>query len=131
MGTFLKFTTAYHPLSDGQTERVNRCLESYLKCMTSYAPKKWAYSLPLAEWWCSTNFYQNLKLTPFEALYGYAPPQYIIPTQVKTPNAMVEGYMQDRLIMAKLVKETLMETQNRMKQMADRHRTEREFEEGS
>ena len=37
----LHFSTAYHPESDEQTERVNQCVEQYLRCMTFSAPKKW------------------------------------------------------------------------------------------
>lgn len=37
----LRFSVAYHPQSDGQTERVNQCVESYLRCMAFSEPKKW------------------------------------------------------------------------------------------
>jgi hypothetical protein len=41
MNVSLYFTSAYHPQSDGQTERVNQCLENYLRCMTFLESKKW------------------------------------------------------------------------------------------
>lgn len=58
-----------HPESDGQTERVNQCLELAFK-----EPKKWAEWLPAAEWWYNTSYHTSLKTTPFEALYQYPPP---------------------------------------------------------
>jgi hypothetical protein len=47
----LNFTTAYHPQTDGQTERVNQCLEMFLRCSVQDSPKNWKYWLSLAELW--------------------------------------------------------------------------------
>lgn len=70
----LRYSSAYHPQSDGQTERVNQCIENYLRCMASAEPKKWVYHLPMAEYWYNTSFHSSLQKTPFQALYGYDPP---------------------------------------------------------
>lgn len=72
-------STAYHPQSDGQNEIVNKGLEHYLRVSVGDRPHQWLQWLPLAEFWYDTNFHTSLKLTPFEALYGFPPPklQYI------------------------------------------------------
>lgn len=53
--TKLQMSTAYHPQSDGQTERVNQCLEIYLRCAAHETPKKWFAWLDFAQFWYNTN----------------------------------------------------------------------------
>ena len=69
--TNLAMSTAYHPQSDDQKKVVNRSLEQYLKAFTSDSPHIWAEWLSLAKFWFNSNFQSSLKLTPFEALYGF------------------------------------------------------------
>lgn len=66
----LNYSSEYHPQSDGQTEVVNRCLESYLRCMTSERPHLWSKWLPLADFWYNTIFHTATQITLFEAVYG-------------------------------------------------------------
>lgn len=47
--TTLSMSSAYHPQSDGQTERVNRCIENYLRCFIHACPSQWSQWLNLAE----------------------------------------------------------------------------------
>src|SRR4051812_34010532 len=70
MGTHLKFSTAYHPQSQGQVERVNQVLEDMLRaCVISFG-KKWEESLPFAEFSYNNSYQASLKMAPFEVLYG-------------------------------------------------------------
>lgn len=69
-GTHLKFSTSYHPQTNGQTEVTNRCLETYLRCFVGPKPKHWLECLPWAEFWFNSNFNISIGMTPFKALYG-------------------------------------------------------------
>ena len=73
-GTQLHLNTAYHPQTDGQTEVVNKCLETYLRCFASKKKNQWAQWLPLAEWWYNTSYHTTTRMNPFEAVYGQKPP---------------------------------------------------------
>jgi hypothetical protein len=65
LGTKLKFTTAYHPQTDGQSERVNQCVEMFLRCNVQDAPKQWHRLLPLAELWYNSCFHTAIGCSPF------------------------------------------------------------------
>jgi hypothetical protein len=76
-GTQLHLNSAYHPQTDGQTEVVNKCLETYLRCFASEKQHQWAQWLPLAEWWYNTTYHTTTRMTPFEAVYGQKPPSVL------------------------------------------------------
>lgn len=130
LGVTLNFTTAYHPQSDGQTERLNQCLETYLRCMTSDSPKKWFSWLPMAEYWYNTNYHTALKSTPFQALYGYAPSYLSLKPYVDSTDGDLRDLMLQRGIMLQILKENLCKAQSRMKHFAYKNRTDRTFEVG-
>src|SRR3954466_7845322 len=70
MGTRLNFSTAYHPQSQDQVERVNQVLEVMLRaCVISFG-KKWEESLPFAELSYNNSYQASLKMALFEVLYG-------------------------------------------------------------
>jgi hypothetical protein len=76
-GTQLHLSTAYHPKTNGQTEVVNKCLETYLRCFASERQNQWAQWLPLDEWWYNTSYHTTTRMTPFEAVYGQNPPSIL------------------------------------------------------
>jgi hypothetical protein len=76
-GTQLHLNTTYHPQTDGQTEVVNKCLETYLRCFASERKNQWAQWLPLVEWWYNTSYHTTTRMTPFEAVYGKNPPSVL------------------------------------------------------
>lgn len=76
-GVALNKSSAYHPQSDGQTEIVNKALETYLRCLCSEHACTWYPWLPLAEFWYNTNFHSSIQTTPYEVVYGQAPPIHL------------------------------------------------------
>ncbi|KAH0684165.1 hypothetical protein KY285_021652 [Solanum tuberosum] len=123
--TQLHFSTAYYPQIDGQTERVNRCIENYLRCMTSNTPTHRREWLPSAEWQYKTNFHTGLQSTPFEALYGYSPPQLSVGPLLETIVPTAEDVMQ-RQQMLLLLKDDLHKAQEKIKLYADKRRSDKE-----
>jgi transposase InsO family protein len=70
MDTKLNFSSAYHPHTDGQTERTNQILEDMLRtCALKYG-KSWDKSLPYTEFSYNNSYQASIKMAPFEALYG-------------------------------------------------------------
>jgi hypothetical protein len=69
MGTKLDFSTAYHPQSDGQIERVNKVLEDLLRACVLMFDRSWESSLPYAEFLYNNSYQASIKMSPFEALY--------------------------------------------------------------
>jgi hypothetical protein len=76
-GTQILLSTIYHPQTNGQTEVVNKCLETHLRCFASKNKNQWAQWLPLAEWWYNTSYYIPTHMNPFEAVYGKNPPSVL------------------------------------------------------
>ncbi|KAL8103703.1 hypothetical protein AgCh_028050 [Apium graveolens] len=129
-GTGLQRSTAYHPQSDGQTEVVNKTLEGYLRCFVNGKPKGWAQWLPWAEYWYNTSTHASTKYSPFEIVYGRAPPQLIRFSNNNTAVATLEEQLLERDAVLEDLKVNLLKSQQRMKVLEDSHRRELEFQEG-
>ncbi|PNX97977.1 hypothetical protein L195_g021217, partial [Trifolium pratense] len=129
-GTRLKMSSAYHPETDGQTEVVNRCLETYLRCFIADQPKTWANWIFWAEYWFNTSYHATTGQTPFEIVYGRAPPVITRWIQGETRVEAVQRELLDRDEAIRQLRQQLLRAQDRMKQQADKRRCERSFEVG-
>jgi hypothetical protein len=70
LGTKLIHSSSYHPLTDGQTERVNQVVEDMLRACVIHFDKSWDKCLALTEFAYNNSYQASLKMAPFEALYG-------------------------------------------------------------
>ena len=106
-------------------------METYLRCMTTQEPKKWLSWLPLAEYWYNTSYHTALKMSPFQALYGFPPP-LIAELAIPGPdNEEAQDFLTAKQNMLHQLKENLLQAKNRMKKYADLKRVERKFEVGN
>jgi transposase InsO family protein len=71
LDTQLRFSSAYHPQTDDQTERVNLFLEDMLRACALQYGRSWDKSLSYAEFSYNNSYQDSLKMAPFEMLYGH------------------------------------------------------------
>ena len=71
--TRLNMSSAYHPQTDGQTERTHRTIEQNLRGFIHAQHDDWLHVLPLAEFCYNNSVHSATKYSPFEALYGINP----------------------------------------------------------
>ncbi|KAG8478562.1 hypothetical protein CXB51_028470 [Gossypium anomalum] len=69
LGTKLHFSTAFHPQTDGQFERIIQILEDMLRCCILEFIGSWEWYFPLIEFTYNNSFQSSIKMTPYEALY--------------------------------------------------------------
>ncbi|GJT29991.1 putative reverse transcriptase domain-containing protein [Tanacetum coccineum] len=70
LGTNLDMSTAYHPQTDGQSERTIQTLKDMLRACAIDFGKGWVNHLPLVEFSYNNSYHASIKAAPFEALYG-------------------------------------------------------------
>ncbi|KAG8473027.1 hypothetical protein CXB51_034902 [Gossypium anomalum] len=130
LGTRLNFSTAFHPQTDGQSERVIQILEDMLRgCVIDFRGS-WEDYLPLAEFAYNNSYQVSIQMAPYEALYG---------RRCRTPSCWTElGERQvlgpelvvDTEDKVKLIRDRLKEASDRQKSYADLKRKEIEYSVG-
>ncbi|KAH0702597.1 hypothetical protein KY285_016875 [Solanum tuberosum] len=126
-GVQLNTSTAYHPQSDGQTEVLNMCLETYLRCYCHKDASNWVACLSMAEYWYNTSYHSAIQTTPYEALYGRPPLLHLPYLPRESSSAEVDSTLVSRELKLQLLKHHLSRAQLRMKQQVDSHRSDRNF----
>ena len=76
LGYDLKLSTAYHPQTDGETERVNQEIETYLQLFCQGQPDKWSDLIPMAEFAHNSTTHSSTQKSPFSLILGYEPRDY-------------------------------------------------------
>jgi len=114
-------STAYHPQSDGQTERVNQTLEQYLRIYCDYQQDDWHQLLPLAEFVYNNTQNSSTRISPFFANYGYHPRCSVTVANAESTNPAAEALLDRLQAVHTELKVNLQQAQDRYKRQHDRH----------
>ena len=128
LGTQLDLSTAYHPQTDGQTERTIQTLEDMLRTCVIDFGGNWDSHLPLIEFSYNNSYHSSIKMAPFEALYGRkcrSPVCWneIGETQIIGPELIQETT--DKIIQ---IRDNLRVARSRQKSYADKRRKPLDFQ---
>ncbi|KAK2362674.1 hypothetical protein QL285_087716 [Trifolium repens] len=130
LGTKLRLSSAYHPQTDGQTERTNQSLEDLLRACVLDDRGSWDDVLPLIEFTYNNSYHSTIGMAPYEALYG---------RRCQTPlcwyqdgESLIVGpeMVQQTTDKVRKIRAMMKVAQDRQKSYADRRRRPLEFEEG-
>jgi hypothetical protein len=119
LGTKLSFSTAYHPQTGGQTERVNPILKDMLHASILSYGTKWEDCLPFAEFSYNNSYQASLQMAPFEALYGHKCHTPINWSETGDSQVFGPDIIKEAEEQVQLIRNRLKAAQSRQKSYAD------------
>ncbi|KAJ0921353.1 putative nucleotidyltransferase, Ribonuclease H [Helianthus annuus] len=130
MGTKLNLSTAFHPQTDGQTERTIQTLEDMLRSCVIDFGGNWDSHLPLVEFSYNNSYHASIQMAPFEALYGRKCRSPICWHEIGQAQITGPELIQETTDKILQVRDNLLKARSRQKSYADKGRKPMEFETG-
>ncbi|GJR41483.1 putative reverse transcriptase domain-containing protein [Tanacetum coccineum] len=130
LGTQLDMSTAYHPQTDGQSERTIQTLEDMLRACVIDFGKGWDRHLPLVEFSYNNSYHTSIKVAPFEALYGQKCRSPICWAEVGDAQLTGPEIIHETTEKIIQIKKRIQAARDRQKSYADKRRKPLEFEVG-
>ncbi|GJR45408.1 putative reverse transcriptase domain-containing protein [Tanacetum coccineum] len=130
LGTNLDMSTAYHPETDGQSERTIQTLQDMLRACVIDFGSGWDKHLPLAEFSYNNSYHASIKAAPFEALYGRKCRSPVCWSEVGDAQLTGPEMIRETTEMIVQIKNRLLAARSRQKSYADVRRKPLEFEVG-
>ncbi|GJR58923.1 putative reverse transcriptase domain-containing protein [Tanacetum coccineum] len=130
LGTNLDMSTAYHPQTDGQSERTIQTLKDMLRACAIDFGKGWVNHLPLVKFSYNNSYHASIKAAPFEALYGrkcHSPVCWAEVGQVQLTGPELVQETTEKIIQ---IKQRMQVARDRQKSYADLKRKPMEFQVG-
>ena len=129
-GTQLSLSTAYHPQTDGQSERTIQTLEDMLRACVLDQPANWDRYMPLVEFAYNNSYHASIGMAPYEALYGRKCQSPLCWYEAGEKSLIGPEMVSETTEQIKRIRSRMLEAQSRQKSYADRRRKPLEFEEG-
>ncbi|GJR86614.1 putative reverse transcriptase domain-containing protein [Tanacetum coccineum] len=130
LGTNLDMSTAYHPQTDGQSERTIQTLEDMLRACAIDFGKGWVNHFPLVEFSYNNSYHASIKAAPFEALYGRKCHSPVCWTEVGEAQILGPELIQETTEKIIQIKQRMQAAHDRQKSYADLKRKPMEFQVG-
>ncbi|GJT38060.1 putative reverse transcriptase domain-containing protein [Tanacetum coccineum] len=130
LGTQLDLSTAYHPETDGQSERTIQTLEDMLRACVIDFGSSWDRHLPLVEFSYNNSYHASIKAAPFEALYGRKCRSPVCWSEVGESQLTGPELVRETTKMIVQIKNRLITARSRQKSYADVRRKPMEFNVG-
>ncbi|GJU57352.1 putative reverse transcriptase domain-containing protein [Tanacetum coccineum] len=130
LGTRLDMSTAYHPQTDGQSERTIQTLEDMLRACVLDFGGSWDVHLPLVEFSYNNSYHSSVRCAPFEALYGRKCRSPIMWAEVGEGQLIGPELVQETTEKISQIKDRLKAARDRQKSYADKRRKPLEFSVG-
>ncbi len=136
LGITQAMSSAFHPQTDGNTERVNRVLEDMLRHFIDPSQSNWEQLLPLVEFAINDSYHESIKAIPFVLNYGKRPnlpSDLLFKTEsIDQSTSVTADTITERIHNAiKQAKSCLQAAQQRQKAYADRNKTDLQADVGS
>jgi hypothetical protein len=126
----LRFSSAYHPQTDGQTKRVNQILEDMLRACALQYGRSWDKYLSYAEFSYNNSYQESLKMAPFEMLYGRRYQTLLFRSEAREWKVFGPDILQEARKQVHMVRENFRVAQSRQKSYVDHRRRELSFDMG-
>nr|GEZ35093.1 putative reverse transcriptase domain-containing protein [Tanacetum cinerariifolium] len=130
LGTSLDMSTAYHPETDGQSERTIQTLEDVLHACVIDFGKGWVNHLSLVEFSYNNSYHASIKAAPFKALYGRKCHSSICWTKVREAQLLGPEIIQETIEKIIQIKQRMQAARDRQKSYVDLKHKPMEFQIG-
>ena len=130
LGTRLNFSTAFHPQTDGQSERVIQILEDMLRSCVIDLEGSWDRDIALVEFVYNNSFQSSIGMTPYEVLYGRKCRTPLCWTELSEKKIIGPDLIQETEEKVKMIRERLKVATDRQKSYVDMKRKDIRYEIG-